>query len=54
MTHNAKKQIAKNEEKCYNKRIMPKFKEKDKTQGLLLAVNLQDQIVPGTFEWTTY
>ena len=31
---------------------MAKFKEKDKTQGLFLAVNLQEQIVPGTFEWT--
>jgi len=31
---------------------MAKFKEKDKSQGLFLAVNLQEQIVPGTFEWT--
>jgi hypothetical protein len=31
---------------------MANYKETDKDQGLFLAVNLAEQILPGTFEWT--
>ena len=31
---------------------MPRFKYTDKSQGLFLTVNLEEQIIPGTFEWT--
>ena len=31
---------------------MANFKETDRTQGMFLAVNLEDQLIPGTFEWT--
>jgi hypothetical protein len=31
---------------------MANYKETDKSQGLFLTVNLGEQILPGTFEWT--
>jgi transposase len=31
---------------------MARYKETDKKQGLFISVNLKDQIVPGTFEYT--
>ena len=31
---------------------MARFKEYDKSQGLFLTVNLEEQLLPGTFEWT--
>jgi transposase len=31
---------------------MANYRETDKSQGLFLTVNLEDQILPGTFEWT--
>jgi transposase len=31
---------------------MANYKESDKSQGLFLSVNLEEQIIPGTFEWT--
>jgi hypothetical protein len=31
---------------------MAKFKEYDRSQGLFLTVNLEEQLLPGTFEWT--
>ena len=30
---------------------MPRFKDTDNSQGLLLPINLKKQILPGTFEW---
>jgi len=31
---------------------MARFKQTDKTQGMFLTVNLAEQLLPGTFEWT--
>jgi hypothetical protein len=31
---------------------MANYKHTDKSQGLFLTVNLEEQILPGTFEWT--
>jgi len=31
---------------------MARFKEYDRLQGLFLTVNLEEQLLPGTFEWT--
>src|SRR5215510_10563528 len=31
---------------------MARFKEYDRTQGLFLTINLEEQLLPGTFEWT--
>ena len=31
---------------------MARFKQTDSTQGLFLTVNLREQLLPGTFEWT--
>jgi hypothetical protein len=31
---------------------MANYKKTDKSQGLFLSVNLEEQILPGTFEWT--
>ena len=31
---------------------MARYKKADNSQGLFLTVNLHDQLVPGTFEWT--
>jgi hypothetical protein len=31
---------------------MANYRETDKGQGLFLTVNLEEQILPGTFEWT--
>jgi transposase len=31
---------------------MARFKEYDRSQGLFLTVNLEEQLLPGTFEWT--
>ena len=31
---------------------MARFKHTDKSQGLSLTVNLEKQLIPGTFEWT--
>jgi transposase len=31
---------------------MANYRETDKSQGLFLTVNLEEQILPGTFEWT--
>ena len=31
---------------------MARFKEYDRSQGLFLTVNLEEQLIPGTFEWT--
>ena len=31
---------------------MAKFKDYDRSQGLFLTVNLEEQLIPGTFEWT--
>jgi len=31
---------------------MARFKHTDKSQGLFLTVNLEKQLIPGTFEWT--
>jgi hypothetical protein len=31
---------------------MARFKETDNTQGQFIAVNLIEQLIPGTFEWT--
>jgi hypothetical protein len=31
---------------------MANYKETDKSQGLFLTVNLEEQLLPGTFEWT--
>ena len=31
---------------------MAKFKQTDGKQSLLVSVNLQQQLIPGTFEWT--
>jgi len=31
---------------------MARYKYVDKSQGLFLTVNLQEQLIPGTFEWT--
>ena len=31
---------------------MARFKESDITQGQFIAVNLSEQLIPGTFEWT--
>ena len=31
---------------------MAKLKEKDKSQDILVAINLNNQLIPGTFEWT--
>jgi hypothetical protein len=31
---------------------MARYKETNKAQGLFISVNLKDQIVPGTFEYT--
>ena len=30
---------------------MARFKYADKSQGLFLTVNLEEQLIPGTFEW---
>ena len=31
---------------------MARYKNADNSQGLFLTVNLHEQLVPGTFEWT--
>jgi hypothetical protein len=31
---------------------MANFKQSERSQGLFLTVNLEDQLIPGTFEWT--
>ena len=31
---------------------MARFKPEERSQGLFLEVNLYEQLVPGTFEWT--
>ena len=31
---------------------MARFKEYDRSQGLFLTVTLEEQLIPGTFEWT--
>jgi len=31
---------------------MARFKYTDNSQGLFLPVNLEEQLLPGTFEWT--
>ena len=31
---------------------MARFKYTDNSQGMFLTVNLNDQLIPGTFEWT--
>jgi hypothetical protein len=31
---------------------MARFKDYDRSQGLFLTVNLEEQLLPGTFEWT--
>ena len=31
---------------------MARFKDTEKHQGMFLTVNLYEQLVPGTFEWT--
>jgi hypothetical protein len=31
---------------------MANFKQSERAQGLFLTVNLGDQLIPGTFEWT--
>jgi len=31
---------------------MARFKNTDNSQGLFLPVNLEEQLLPGTFEWT--
>jgi len=31
---------------------MARFKHTDKSQGMFLTVNLGEQLLPGTFEWT--
>jgi hypothetical protein len=31
---------------------MANYRETDKGQGLFLTINLEDQILPGAFEWT--
>jgi transposase len=31
---------------------MAHFKQSERAQGLFLTVNLEDQLIPGTFEWT--
>ena len=31
---------------------MAKYKETDNSQSLLIAINLRNQLIPGTFEWT--
>jgi hypothetical protein len=31
---------------------MANFKHSERSQGLFLTVNLEDQLIPGTFEWT--
>ena len=31
---------------------MARFKDYDRSQGLFLTVNLDEQLIPGTFEWT--
>jgi len=31
---------------------MARFKESDITQGQFLTINLSDQLLPGTYEWT--
>jgi transposase len=30
---------------------MPRLKDYDRSQGLFLTVNLEEQLLPGTFEW---
>ena len=30
---------------------MARFKDTDNAQGQFIAVNLTEQIIPGTFEW---
>jgi transposase len=32
--------------------IMARYKYQDPSQGLFLNINLKDQLLPGTFEWT--
>jgi transposase len=31
---------------------MARFKHTDKSQGLFLSINLKEQLLPGSFEWT--
>jgi hypothetical protein len=31
---------------------MANLKQSNRSQGLFLTVNLEDQLIPGTFEWT--
>jgi hypothetical protein len=31
---------------------MARYKHQDPSQGLFLNVNLKDQLLPGSFEWT--
>ena len=32
---------------------MGRFKRTDNSQGLFISVNLKEQLLPGTLEWTT-
>ena len=32
--------------------IMARYKHTDNSQGMFLSVNLQEQLLPDTFEWT--
>ena len=45
------KQIAENRTPWYNTHIIARFKHTDNTQGRFIAVNLNEQIQLGTFEW---
>ena len=31
---------------------MARFKYTDNSQGMFITVNLSEQLIPGTFEWT--
>ena len=41
-----------NKKVCYNITIMARFKYSDNSQGVFLPINLEEQLIPGTFEWT--
>ena len=49
---NKEKKQHKNKKPWYNNRIMARFKETEKSQGQFMVVNLQEQLLPETFEWT--
>jgi hypothetical protein len=49
---NKKKKIDKNKRPRYNNPIMARFKYTDNSHGQFMAVNLKEQLLPDTFEWT--